>query len=146
MEAGVGRTVKELEATLNMTISSLSPAGEGKGTGSIGVDISTGMGIGLAIGETYYSMVSHVPLAVLFLATMVPFTLDAVLLNGVLSETIVRTLNPAYRRRVAVHEAGHFLVSYLLGCPIEGVVMSGAQALMDERFRGLAAGVSAGVR
>jgi hypothetical protein len=91
-------------------------------------------------------MISHIPLVVIFLATLVPFTLDAVLLNGSFSESFIRAVNPFYRKRVAVHEAGHFLVSYLLGCPIEGVVMSGAQALMDERFRGLAAGVSAGVR
>lgn len=30
---------------------------------------------------------------------------------------------PPYRRRVLVHEAGHLLVAYLLGCPIRGVIL-----------------------
>ncbi|KAK5833575.1 ATP-dependent zinc metalloprotease FtsH 3 [Gossypium arboreum] len=30
---------------------------------------------------------------------------------------------PPYRRRVLVHEAGHLLVAYLMGCPIRGVIL-----------------------
>ncbi|KAJ6817535.1 uncharacterized protein M6B38_410710 [Iris pallida] len=30
---------------------------------------------------------------------------------------------PPYKRRVLVHEAGHLLVAYLMGCPIRGVIL-----------------------
>ncbi|MBA0660392.1 hypothetical protein Goklo_012413 [Gossypium klotzschianum] len=30
---------------------------------------------------------------------------------------------PPYRRRILVHEAGHLLVAYLIGCPIRGVIL-----------------------
>ncbi|XP_021298806.1 uncharacterized protein LOC110427574 isoform X2 [Herrania umbratica] len=30
---------------------------------------------------------------------------------------------PPYRRRILVHEAGHVLVAYLMGCPIRGVIL-----------------------
>ncbi|KAL8461896.1 hypothetical protein ACS0TY_033101 [Phlomoides rotata] len=30
---------------------------------------------------------------------------------------------PPYRRRILVHEAGHLLVAYLMGCPIRGVIL-----------------------
>ncbi|KAL8147073.1 uncharacterized protein LOC141707697 [Apium graveolens] len=30
---------------------------------------------------------------------------------------------PPYRRRILVHEAGHLLIAYLMGCPIRGVIL-----------------------
>ncbi|KAF8024410.1 hypothetical protein BT93_F1562 [Corymbia citriodora subsp. variegata] len=30
---------------------------------------------------------------------------------------------PPYRRRILVHEAGHLLTAYLMGCPIRGVIL-----------------------
>ncbi|KAM0044313.1 putative peptidase M41 [Helianthus debilis subsp. tardiflorus] len=30
---------------------------------------------------------------------------------------------PPYKRRILVHEAGHLLVAYLMGCPIRGVIL-----------------------
>ncbi|GAU43534.1 hypothetical protein TSUD_98540 [Trifolium subterraneum] len=30
---------------------------------------------------------------------------------------------PPYRRRILIHEAGHLLVAYLMGCPIRGVIL-----------------------
>ncbi|WJX68624.1 hypothetical protein P8452_52975 [Trifolium repens] len=30
---------------------------------------------------------------------------------------------PPYRRRILIHEAGHLLIAYLMGCPIRGVIL-----------------------
>ncbi|XP_019098514.1 PREDICTED: uncharacterized protein LOC109131787, partial [Camelina sativa] len=30
---------------------------------------------------------------------------------------------PPHKRRIIVHEAGHLLVAYLMGCPIRGVIL-----------------------
>ena len=46
---------------------------------------------------------------------------------------------PAYARTVLQHEAGHFLVAYLLGCPIEACLLGGWQGMRDARFAGTAA-------
>lgn len=49
---------------------------------------------------------------------------DAVLLNGGIAESVRRTVDPTRRKRVATHEAGHFLLAYLTGLPIESVALS----------------------
>eukprot|EP00957_Ditylum_brightwellii_P083347 6336844-Ditylum_brightwellii.AAC.1 len=59
-------------------------------------------------------------------------------------ETIMRTLMPEYSKKILRHEAGHFLCAYLLGCPIEGCVLSSWAALQDTRFGGRSTSVSAG--
>ncbi|GMI23159.1 hypothetical protein TeGR_g13497, partial [Tetraparma gracilis] len=101
-------------------------------------DLQLFAGIALAVAETYYSLTYHVPLPFLFVGTLLLLLAEKLLLNGVLSEQLVRATTPDYDRRVARHEAGHFLVSYLLGCPIEGVVLSALSAMADKRFGGIA--------
>ncbi|KAL2629465.1 hypothetical protein R1flu_014151 [Riccia fluitans] len=53
---------------------------------------------------------------------------DAILLGGT-GVGQVLSLWPPYKRRVLVHEAGHVLVAYLLGCPIRGVILDAMQAM-----------------
>ncbi|CAN6465579.1 unnamed protein product [Victoria cruziana] len=48
--------------------------------------------------------------------------LDSVFLGGCCVAQI-SCLWPPYRRRILVHEAGHVLVAYLLGCAIRGVIL-----------------------
>lgn len=36
---------------------------------------------------------------------------------------------PPYRRRILVHEAGHLLTAYLMGCPIRGVILDPIAAM-----------------
>ncbi|XP_031119203.1 uncharacterized protein LOC116022586 [Ipomoea triloba] len=48
--------------------------------------------------------------------------LDATFLGGSCLAQI-SSFWPPYRRRILVHEAGHLLVAYLMGCPIRGVIL-----------------------
>ncbi|KAM7495730.1 hypothetical protein LguiB_030339 [Lonicera macranthoides] len=48
--------------------------------------------------------------------------IDSIFLGGSCLAQI-STYWPPYRRRVLVHEAGHLLIAYLLGCPIRGVIL-----------------------
>ncbi|KZV32914.1 hypothetical protein F511_01425 [Dorcoceras hygrometricum] len=48
--------------------------------------------------------------------------LDATFLGGSCLAQI-SSYWPPYKRRILVHEAGHLLVAYLMGCPIRGVIL-----------------------
>ncbi|XP_050225497.1 uncharacterized protein LOC126674977 isoform X2 [Mercurialis annua] len=48
--------------------------------------------------------------------------MDSVFLGGTCLAQI-SSIWPPYRRRILVHEAGHLLVAYLMGCPIRGVIL-----------------------
>ena len=66
--------------------------------------------------------------------------LDRLLLRGAAGEAVTKLVQPAYARTVLQHEAGHFLVAYLLGCPVEAVLLDGFQAMRDGRFAAGTAG------
>ncbi|XP_043699459.1 uncharacterized protein LOC122650195 isoform X2 [Telopea speciosissima] len=55
-------------------------------------------------------------------AVLVLAMLDAVFLGGCCFAQI-SSYWPPYRRRILVHEAGHLLTAYLMGCPIRGVIL-----------------------
>ena len=78
------------------------------------------------------------------LGTITLAFLDKLLVNGAVFETAIRTIIPEYRKKILRHEAGHFLAAYLLGCPVEGCVLSSWAALQDARFGGRSTTVSAG--
>ncbi|MFS7963882.1 putative peptidase M41 [Helianthus anomalus] len=48
--------------------------------------------------------------------------LDSIFLGGSCLAQI-SSYWPPYKRRILVHEAGHLLVAYLMGCPIRGVIL-----------------------
>jgi len=63
--------------------------------------------------------------------------LDTFLLGGSIRDTIYRSVvRPDYGKLVMEHEAGHFLVGYLLGNPIQSCLLSAWAALKDGRFFG----------
>lgn len=65
---------------------------------------------------------------------------DNLILRGSIGETIARKVKPAYREIVLKHEAGHLLVAYLLGNPIQACLLDSWSALKDGRFYGVQAG------
>jgi len=101
-------------------------------------------GIILAVAEGFLSLSTGIDLNFLVLCTITLAFLDKLLVNGAVSETAMRTVMPEYRKKILRHEAGHFLCAYLLGCPVEGCVLSSWAALQDSRFGGRATTVSAG--
>ncbi len=53
-------------------------------------------------------------------------------LQALALDSLARVLNPSYTKRVALHEAGHFLVAYLLGLPPKDYTLSAWSAF--QRF------------
>jgi hypothetical protein len=54
--------------------------------------------------------------------------LDSVFLGGTCLAQ-VSCYWPPHKRRIVVHEAGHLLVAYLMGCPIRGVILDPVVAM-----------------
>jgi hypothetical protein len=101
-------------------------------------------GVGVAALESVASAFMDMDLNILFFVTLAAALCDRILLNGAISETVVKILDRGTQPKITRHEAGHFLCSYLLGCPVEGYVLSAWAALKDPRFgsRGVNAGTS----
>lgn len=98
----------------------------------------------LAVVEGIVSLATDVNFNFLVSCTLLLAVIDQLLVSGAFSDTALRLLQPGTTARIARHEAGHFLAAYLLGCPVEGVVLSTWEALRDSRFGGRASAVSAG--
>lgn len=101
-------------------------------------------GVGVALIESVLSAYLDLDLNVLFFITLAAALSDRILLNGAISESIVKIIDRGTQPKITRHEAGHFLCSYILGCPLEGYVLSAWAALQDPRFgsRGVSAGTS----
>ncbi|KAM7472742.1 hypothetical protein LguiA_010925 [Lonicera macranthoides] len=88
------------------------------------------------------------PQAVLYLSLGVLFlwTLDLVSFNGGVSslalDTIGHTFSSKYHNRVIQHEAGHFLIAYLLGVLPKGYTLSSLEAFQNEGSLNVQAGTA----
>ena len=99
-------------------------------------------GVAVAFLEALASAYFGISINLLFILTIVLALSDRIFLNGAVSETFLKTISPKTQEKITRHEAGHFLLAYLLGCPVEGYVLSAWGALQDARFGSRA--VSAG--
>jgi len=109
--------VTELEKAIALPMSALTPKGSSVPWTAIGLGFC-GIEFALAQQLGYDPMRSVVPLTALAVVT------DRALLSGAVFESVTRFLFPKYKQKVIQHEAGHFLLAYLLGCPIQGFFLS----------------------
>ncbi|KAK4795996.1 hypothetical protein SAY86_028322 [Trapa natans] len=83
----------------------------------------------------------YISLGLLFL-----WTFDLISFNGgvgsLVIDTIGHTFSSKYHNRVIQHEAGHFLIAYLLGILPRGYTISGFEALQKEGSLNVQAGTS----
>ena len=100
------------------------------------------VGIVIAVVESIVSDIFGYNLNVIFFVSLTAAIFDQLILNGSVSDTITKILSNDGQQKITKHEAGHFLCSYILGCPVEGYVLSAWEALNDNRFN--SRGVSAG--
>jgi hypothetical protein len=98
----------------------------------------------LAVVELLTCLTTGISFNFLALMTLAAAFLDRLLVNGAVLESFVKILSPELQTKIVRHEAGHFLCAYLLGCPVEGCVLSAWAALQDARFGLRRNSVSAG--
>lgn len=101
-------------------------------------------GILLATIEEASSLYTGIPLSELVFGSLVFAIVDRIFANGSFFEMFIKLIWPGYSKKILQHEAGHFLAAYLLGCPVEGCVLSSFAAMNDYRFGGPFTSVSAG--
>ena len=101
-------------------------------------------GVVLSAVEAFISAYFGLDFNVLVFATLAGAFADQVLVNGAIFDTFVKFFYPSINNKILRHEAGHFLAAYLLGCPVEGFVLSPWAARADARFEksGVTAGTS----
>ena len=101
-------------------------------------------GVAVALLEFIASAAFQIPMNTLALSSLLLVALDRLFLNGATFETFLKFFSPGVQEKILRHEAGHFLAAYLLGCPVEGIVLSAWGALQDRRFgtRQVSAGTS----
>lgn len=124
-----------LEKILDLPISTLTPAP----TNSL-----VWLGVALGLIEIGVAVTTGISFNTLGLLTLFVVALDRLFLNGASLETLLKWFSPGVQDKILHHEAGHALAAYLLGCPVEGIVLSAWAALKDERFgkRQISAGTS----
>jgi hypothetical protein len=78
---------------------------------------------------------STIPILIIF-AIVVITTVDGLVLKSIFATLVLDAIagtSPAYRQRIVQHEAGHFLVAYLLGIPITGYTLSAWESFRQGR-------------
>eukprot|EP00892_Ulva_mutabilis_P006965 jgi/Ulvmu1/4640/UM002_0371.1 len=133
-------TIEELRLNRIDSAKLLSPTEESVGQIEAQLQISfLLLLVTIAVADGDISRASVLGFAMLFL-----LTLDQISLAGGLRalaiDTVGGILNPDYRKRVAFHEAGHFLVAYLTGLLPLAYTLSSLDAFMKYRTLNVQAG------
>jgi hypothetical protein len=137
LPAGGGYTVRPdmLEQLTSLSMKALTPKPS---------NLLLYAGVAVAVLEGLASIAFGLNLNFLVFCTITLAIADRILVNGAVSESFLKILSPETQRKITRHEAGHFLCAYLLGCPVEGYVLTAWSALQDARFgtRSVNAGTS----
>lgn len=136
-------TLDELKLNGIETASLLSPVDTTLGAIERNLQIAAFIG-GLSAWKVFEfspTQVFYFSLGLLFL-----WTLDAVSYNGGISglvlDTIGHNLSEKYHNRVIQHEAGHFLIAYLMGVLPRGYTLSSLEAFQKEGSLNVQAGTA----
>ena len=78
------------------------------------------------------------PLTTLIPLTFGIFSIDQIFYRGAAFETIYQKIFPEYKKKIIYHEAGHFLLAYLLGIPVRGCVTNAWDARKYPDIKGQA--------
>lgn len=94
-----------------------------------GIQGPTAIAVFLLIGALSFGNINELTfIRPLLTSALTLGLLDALFLGGAAFGQVMM-IWPGYRRRVLIHEAGHVVAAYLLGCPVRGVVLDAVQAL-----------------
>lgn len=63
-------------------------------------------------------------------------------MEALLLDTAARVISPSYKRRVALHESGHFLIAYLVGILPKSYTLSSWDAFISRRALNVQAGTT----
>ncbi|GAB2287363.1 hypothetical protein Dimus_021743 [Dionaea muscipula] len=136
-------TLDELKLNGIETVSLLSPVDGTLGSIERNLQIAAVLG-GSAAWSAFRldsQQVLYISLGLLFL-----WTLDVITFNGgiggLVLDTIGHFISRKYHNRVIQHEAGHFLIAYLLGVLPRGYTLSSLDALQKEGSLNVQAGTS----
>ena len=112
---------QRLEEITGLPMTSLTPKSRGLYWQLAGISVCAAeFLLGNAIGID--------PLYTLIPGTMAIFAVDQLFYKGAYFESAYQKLFPEYKEKIIYHEAGHFLLAYLLGVPVRGVVTSAMDA------------------
>ena len=96
-------------------------------------------GIGLCVVQYFLGeSLGLDPLYTTIPATFAALSVDQLFYRGAGFESVYQKLFPEYRKKIVAHEAGHFLVAYLLGIPVRGCVTSANEARKYPEIKGQA--------
>ncbi|GLU12674.1 hypothetical protein SLE2022_293360 [Rubroshorea leprosula] len=114
-------TPSVLKSSTGLDVSKLSP----KKWGSSG---TTSIPLVALLGGVSYLLSQGIDIRPNLAAILGLAFIDSIFLGGTCL-ALISSYWPPYRRRILVHEAGHLLVAYLMGCPIRGVILDPIAAM-----------------
>ena len=124
-------TPQKLESITGISTSALTPKQRQNYWTLAGIGLCA---IQYALGES----LGLDPLYTTIPATFAALAIDQLFYRGAVFESIYQKLFPEYKKKIIVHEAGHFLISYLLGIPVRGCVTNAWDARKSPEIKGQA--------